>query len=1165
VCILEFDVQAVCNQLTVRFVFGSEEYPEFVNSSFNDAFGFFVTGPNPAGGNYNAFNIARLPNGTIASIDNINAGNNAGFYVNNTGTTIEYDGITTAISYTINLTPCATYHFKLAIGDAGDCSYDSGVFIDFISCSIPPVTLTPSSTPTGCAGNTGTATATATGGVGPFSYSWNTTPVQTTSTATGLAAGTYTCTVTDLGLPCGTPQTTTATVGSSGSAPTISVTPTASTICNGGNVSLTASGGTSYTWSPAAGLSATTGATVTASPSTTTTYTVTGTGACGTGTATSTITVNPIPTTTAGSNSPICAGSALNLTATTSAGATYAWSGPNGFTSALQNPTIASATTAASGTYTVTVTANGCSSTSTVNVTVNAIPTTTAGSNSPICAGTNLNLTATTAAGATYAWSGPNGFTSALQNPTIASATTAASGTYTVTVTANGCSSTSTVNVTVNAAPTTTAGSNSPICTGTDLNLTATTAAGATYAWSGPNGFTSALQNPTIVSATPGESGTYTVTVSANGCSTTSTVTVSVNSTFDATITVVGPFCVNDPSITLTAVDGGGTWSGPGITNATSGTFDPSTAGVGTVTIQYLIPGSCGDTATTTITMTGTADASITPAGPFCNTAAAVTLSAATPGGTWSGTGITNATTGTFDPAIAGAGSHTITYTIAGACGDTQTTTIVVTTQLDATITPAGPFCASNANTFLAAVDPGGIWSGPGIVNATTGEFSPTNAGAGTHTITYTISGSCGDVQTTSILVIADANATITPAGPFCIADPVFTLTAAQTGGTWSGNGITNAATGTFDPATAGVGTHTVTYTISGVCGDVGTLDILVYAQANTTITAVNPMCTDAAAITLNAATPGGTWSGTGITNAATGTFDPSVAGAGTHTITYTISGSCGNTSTTNITVNPLPVISFSLDVNSGCIPVASTFSNTTPNANSCTWAINGNTVSSNCGGFAQTFNVAGCYDVTLTTTDNSGCTSSSTINSMVCAYDIPVADFSYSPLQTNVLDPVIDFTNLSSGATNYQWVIANVDSTTTINPSYTFPDTSAGNYEVCLWAYNTNGCVDSTCQIITIYDEFLLYVPNAFTPDADGKNEIFLPIVKGLDPMEYELLIFNRWGELVYNTQRIDGGWDGTYKGQKAKQDVYVWKIKGKKTENGERVVYYGHVTLLK
>jgi gliding motility-associated-like protein len=183
----------------------------------------------------------------------------------------------------------------------------------------------------------------------------------------------------------------------------------------------------------------------------------------------------------------------------------------------------------------------------------------------------------------------------------------------------------------------------------------------------------------------------------------------------------------------------------------------------------------------------------------------------------------------------------------------------------------------------------------------------------------------------------------------------------------------------------------------------------------------------------------------------------------------------------------------------------------------------------------------------------------------MVCAYDIPVADFSYSPLQTNVLDPVIDFTNLSSGATNYQWVIANVDSTTTINPSYTFPDTSAGNYEVCLWAYNTNGCVDSTCQIITIYDEFLLYVPNAFTPDADGKNEIFLPIVKGLDPMEYELLIFNRWGELVYNTQRIDGGWDGTYKGQKAKQDVYVWKIKGKKTENGERVVYYGHVTLLK
>ena len=154
-----------------------------------------------------------------------------------------------------------------------------------------------------------------------------------------------------------------------------------------------------------------------------------------------------------GTNGPICAGSTLNLTATLVTGATYAWTGPNSFTSTLQNPTIASATTAATGLYSVTATVNGCTSTAgTTTATVNAIPTApTAGNNGPICAGSTLNLTATLVTGATYAWTGPNRFTSTLQNPTIASATTAATGLYSVTATVNGCTSTAgTTTATVN-------------------------------------------------------------------------------------------------------------------------------------------------------------------------------------------------------------------------------------------------------------------------------------------------------------------------------------------------------------------------------------------------------------------------------------------------------------------------------------------------------------------------------------------------------------------------------------------------------------------------------------------------------------------------------------------------------------------------------------------
>ena len=97
------------------------------------------------------------------------------------------------------------------------------------------------------------------------------------------------------------------------------------------------------------------------------------------------------------------------------------------------------------------------------------------------------------------------------------------------------------------------------------------------------------------------------------------------------------------------------------------------------------------------------------------------------------------------------------------------------------------------------------------------------------------------------------------------------------------------------------------------------------------------------------------------------------------------------------------------------------------------------------------------------------------------------------------------------------------------------------------------------------IYDEFLIYVPNAFTPDGDGVNDVFMPIVSGHDLDSYEFLIFNRWGELIFEASAAGVAWDGTHKGQKAKQDVYVWKLKAKKASDGEKKVYYGHVSLLK
>ncbi len=130
--VLEFDFIPIADTVKFRYVFGSDEYPEFANSSYNDVFGFFISGPNPNGGTYNNLNMATLPNSTTpVSINNVNATNNSSYYIDNSnGYTIQYDAFTVVLEAWTVVTPCMTYHFKAAIGDAADGIYDSGVFLE---------------------------------------------------------------------------------------------------------------------------------------------------------------------------------------------------------------------------------------------------------------------------------------------------------------------------------------------------------------------------------------------------------------------------------------------------------------------------------------------------------------------------------------------------------------------------------------------------------------------------------------------------------------------------------------------------------------------------------------------------------------------------------------------------------------------------------------------------------------------------------------------------------------------------------------------------------------------------------------------------------------------------------------------------------------------------
>jgi gliding motility-associated-like protein len=449
VCILEFDFVPMCNSLSVTFVFGSEEYPTFVGS-FNDAFGIFITGPNPGGGTYSAVNMGTLPNGTPVSINNVNATTNSAYFVDNytsPNSTIAFDGYTIPVTATKAVVPCSTYHLKIGIADAGDEMYDSGVFVggNAVTCQTAP-TVTASATSANCSGNNGTATATVTNYTGTVTYAWSP-GGATTPSINGLSPGTYTCVV-GLQLGCGNiTQTVTATVASTGSSLSLTTSTVNPSCANGTNGSATANpvGGTSpytYTWNTTP---VQTTATATNLPAGTYMVTVKDNAGCQQ-TASVTLT-NPAAMQTSTSTTPAsCTTANGTATANVLSGGTgpftYAWG-----TTPVQNAQTATGLSA--GTYSVLITDfNGCT------VVTSAVVSQQSGGWT-VTANTPTNVScyggSDGAAGVTINNPGSNVFTYTWSpgNQSAQNASNLSAGNYTCNVAdALGCTQTTTVSIT---------------------------------------------------------------------------------------------------------------------------------------------------------------------------------------------------------------------------------------------------------------------------------------------------------------------------------------------------------------------------------------------------------------------------------------------------------------------------------------------------------------------------------------------------------------------------------------------------------------------------------------------------------------------------------------------------------------------------------------------
>ena len=297
-------------------------------------------------------------------------------------------------------------------------------------------------------------------------------------------------------------------------------------------------------------------------------------------------------------------------------------------------------------------------------------------------------------------------------------------------------------------------------------------------------------------------------------------------------------------------------------------------------------------------------------------------------------------------------------------------------------------------------------------------------------------------------------------------------------------------------------------------------------------------------------------------------TFTPNTT-ADYEVIGYDING-CKDTATITVVVNPLPIPLFSTDMSfGGCLPFCPTLTDLTganqngPVSSSVIWEFSNNTISTEMGTTNPCFDDYGCYDVSLTSTTVDGCSATLTQQSYLCVNEI-IASFESDVKEKLISDPCFEFTNNSVNATSYQWFFGDGEESDFVSTNHCFD--SIGCYPVTLVAYAQDGCTDSVVQLVCVKDQLIIYVPNAFTPDVDVLNEVFLPILTaGYKPGTYQFEIYNRWGERIFSTEDKDEGWDGTYLGNNAQIGTYTYTIRFKDSQTNKVYNYAGRVTLIR
>lgn len=866
-----------------------------------------------------------------------------------------------------------------------------------------------------------------------------------------------------------------------------------------------------------------------------------------------TLSVTPSPTITANS-STICLGQ-QTATLTANGAVNYTWTPAATLSSGNGNPVTA--TPASSTTYTITGSdANGCVSTKTTAVTVVNTPTLIASPNATICPAASTTLSVSGAS--TYTWL-PAGSLSAATG-SLVTANPAATTVYSITGTnSNGCTGTTTVQVTVASNPTVTATANATICPGTVTSFTAS--GGTSYTWTPAASLSSA--NGAVVTATPVVNTTYSVTgANASGCTHSNTVSVTIAPNPTLTASANTTICPAGSSTLTVSGATNYTWSpAASLNTANSATVTASPAGTTTYTVFGANATGCAGTTTVMVTVTPNPTITLTPNATVCpNSSNSLTASGAA-SYTWSPNVFLGGSQ--FSSTVISTPTTSITYTVtglSGICTSSAAVTLVVSNTVVVNATTATPtICPLGSATLTASGATNYTWTPTITLNtANGGTVTATPPSSETYTV-IGATGTCTNSAQVVVTVTVNPTMNVPALTPICNGETSTITASGASTYSWVPATSLSATTGSTVNASPGATTiYTVTGTSALGCKSFTTVTLNVIPIPTLSIISGSLSICEGDNTSLTAsgsATSSYTWSAS-PSGPMSGINTNPVTVTPTVTTTYTVIGTNGVlpkvcASSQQVTIIVIPR---SKAVAPG--PIQMCFGSST-----IIGASGGNTYSwspptglSNPTDSVTFASPQASTIYTVTVSNNGQCPGTTTLS--VIVNPLP---YVYAGRDTTV----------------------NIDETLTLNGTgdvdvgFLAPTSTPLNCNFCnsvivnpqestcyvLMGTNQFGCLNTDTVCVTVTRDWDVFIPNAFTPNADNTNDVFIPVGYGLS--EISLTIFNRWGTVIFKSNGETIGWDGTTKGKICEQGVYVYQAEIL-TMAGNRVKRTGHVTLL-